>query len=45
MAEALGWFDLSCRKADIRSFIRKMLVEGQPDELKEELLQTLERLR
>lgn len=44
-AEALGWFDLSCRKADIRSFIRKMLVEGQPDELKEELLQTLERLR
>lgn len=45
MAEALGWFDLSCRKADIRSFIRKMLVEGQPDELKEESLQTLERLR
>lgn len=45
MAEALGWFDLSCRKADIRSFIRKMLVEGQSDELKEELLQTLERLR
>lgn len=45
MAEALGWFDLSCRKADIRSFIRKRLVEGQPDELKEELLQTLERLR
>lgn len=45
MAEALGWFDLSCRKADIRFFIRKMLVEGQPDELKEELLQTLERLR
>lgn len=45
MAEALGWFDLSCRKADIRSFIRKMLVEGQPDELKKELLQTLERLR
>lgn len=45
MAEALGWFDLSCRKADIRSFIRKMLVEGQPDELKEKLLQTLERLR
>lgn len=45
MAEALGWFDLSCRKADIRSFIRKMLVEGQPDDLKEELLQTLERLR
>lgn len=45
MAEALGWFDLSCRKADIRSFIRKMLVKGQPDELKEELLQTLERLR
>lgn len=45
MAEALGWFDLSCRKADIRFFIRKMLVEGQPDDLKEELLQTLERLR
>lgn len=45
MAEALGWFYLSCRKADIRSFIRKMLVKGQPDELKEELLQTLERLR
>lgn len=45
MAEALGWFDLSCRKADIRSYIRRMLGETQPDELKEELLQTLERLR
>ena len=45
MAEALGWFNLSWRKNDIVAECEKLLETSQPEELKEELLQTINRIR
>lgn len=40
MAEALGWFTHSYRRQEIISTCRKLLEEKQPQELKDELIQT-----
>ena len=44
MAEALGWFKFSWRKDDIVAACKKLLESPQPEELKEELLQTINRI-
>lgn len=44
MAETLGWFKLSWRKADIVAECKRLLETEQPKELREELLQTINRI-
>ena len=47
MAEALGWFNYSCRKAEIIDGCQRILDSGQPlpEELRGELTQTILRLQ
>jgi len=45
MAEALGWFNYSVCRQDILNGCKALLQKEQPEELKAELIQTINRLR
>ena len=45
MAEALGWFVHSYRRSEIINTCKQLLQEKQPEELHDELLQTINRLK